>query len=67
MGTRTAVLLVLGLILAALVHGGVYQIVVGSAGSSGGYVVPVAYRLNKFTGRVDSCFQYVPDTRGRCW
>jgi len=47
MDWRWMVVLVIGLILTAFVHGGVYQIV----GAGNG-----AYRLNRFTGQVTFCF-----------
>lgn len=68
MSIRTAVVLVAGLLLAALLNGGVYTIVAagsgGSGGSGGSHDVSghtgdtgdiVAYRLNRFTGSITYC------------
>ena len=43
---RWAIVIAIGLIIAAFVHGGIYQM---SAGNE------VAWRVNKFTGSVQAC------------
>ena len=62
MGIRAALILTLGLILAAYAHGGRYQMAAFRASDGN----PIAYRLDKFTGRVDYCFE-LTGTKGRCW
>ena len=49
MNTRSAIILALGLILAALVYGGMYQV------TSTGTDRPFMWRINKFTGSVAVC------------
>ena len=49
MGTRVAIILALGLIIAAFIHGGLYH-----ATSAGGET-PIVWRINKFTGSVFVC------------
>ncbi len=57
MDTRSAIVIGLGLILAAFAHGGVYQMVIaGSGGGDEGITGDVrAYRVNRFTGEIDHC------------
>lgn len=45
MNLRTAVLLVVGLMMAAVLHGGIYTIVATRSGDGA-----IAYRLNRLTG-----------------
>ncbi len=57
MSTRCAVVLAVGLVLAALAHGGVYAIVIAGSGGGGEGISGdiAAYRVNKFTGEVATC------------
>jgi len=61
MEVRWATVLAIGIILAAFLHGGIYQVVIAGAGSGGGgegisgdYGFN-AYRLNRFTGDMVFC------------
>lgn len=54
---KSALIILVGLIIASFLSGGVYQIVIASAGSGGsrdttGDVTFAAFRLNRFTGQV---------------
>lgn len=57
MTIRSVIIIGFALILAALIHGGIYQMVIaGSGGGGEGITGDVrAYRLNRFTGHVDFC------------
>ncbi len=61
-GIRWAIVLAIGLILAAIVHGGVYEL--SSPGTFGGSALglPVVARLNKFTGNVAICMMRIGPT-----
>ncbi len=54
---KATFIIMVGLALAAILHGGIYQIVSASAGSGGsndfsGDTAIWSYRLNRFTGEV---------------
>ena len=51
MNVRVVLILALAFIMAALIHGGVYHMVVAGSTTSG----VVAFRVNRFTGSVLSC------------
>jgi hypothetical protein len=55
MGLWAAMILAVGLVLAALAHGGVYEIVAGHAGGQSDSGTPSFFRVNKFTGSAVWC------------
>ena len=57
MDMKSAIVVWRGLILAAFLHGGMYQMVIaGSGGGGEGIAGDVrAYRVNRFTGEIDHC------------
>lgn len=54
MSIRAAIILAVGLLLAALAHGGVYETVTPAGGQSDSGT-PSFYRVNKFTGSTVLC------------
>lgn len=52
MNLRAAVVLALGLILAALAHGGIYTMTTSGGESA------FAYRINRFTGEIEACLGF---------
>lgn len=62
MSLRVAAVLVIGLMVAAILHGGIYTVVVAGSGGSGGSRESAgdpgtvgAYRINRFTASVVWC------------
>jgi hypothetical protein len=49
MTTKAAAILAASILLAALLHGGIYTVAVGGA-------TGVAYRANRFTGQIVVCY-----------